>query len=37
MPYVEDDDNDTVFPWKGRHENKEKNLHDPELKHAYGN
>ena len=41
MPYVEDDDNDTVFPWKDKHENEEEhNKHwqvHPELKHAYGN
>ena len=40
MPYIEDDDNDTVFPWKGKHENEKYNEYwqvHPELKHAYGN
>ena len=40
MPYIEDDDNDTVFPWKSKHKNKEENKYKqvhPELKHAYGN
>ena len=40
MPYIEDGDNDTVFPWKGKHkkeaENKYWQVH-PELKHGYGN
>ena len=40
MPYIGDDDNDTVFPWKGKHEkeaeNEYKEVH-PKLKHAYGN
>ena len=40
MPYIEDGDNDTVFPWKGKHkkeaENKYWEVH-PELKYAYGN
>ena len=40
MPYIEDDDNDTVFPWKGKSENDEEDQYwqvHPKLKHAYGN
>ena len=40
MPCIEDDDNDRIFPWKGKHENEEEDQYwqvHPELKHAYGN
>ena len=40
MPYIEDDDNDSVFPWKGEQEEDKEDTYwqvHPELKHAYGN
>ena len=36
MPYVEGEDNDSLFPWKGGEGTTGDKTTDPTLKHAYG-